>query len=126
MLRYLSPVQMTPRYALDDGDVLGRSLQAGEALLLFLGAANRDPDRFADPHRFDVRRDSGRHVAFGFGAHYCLGAPLAKQEMAIVLARVLDRLPDLALATDEIEWQPTIDFRGPTSLPVAWRHGGAR
>jgi cytochrome P450 len=124
MLRYLSPVQMTPRYAVDDGEVCGRSLRSGEALLLFLGAANRDPARFPDPGRFDVRRESSRHVAFGFGAHYCLGAPLAKQEMAIVLARVLHRLPDLALAAEEIEWQPTIDFRGPTSLPVTWRVGG--
>lgn len=122
VLRYESPVQMTPRYALADGEVVGRQVSAGQALLLFLGAANRDPAQFDQPDRFDIARSQERHVAFGLGAHFCLGAALARHELGAVLTTVFGRLGDLQLAIDPsaIEWQPTIDFRGPLSLPVTW------
>jgi len=118
-LRYESPVQMTPRFALHDGEYAGRARRAGDALLLFLGAANRDPACFAEPDRFDIARSGpARHVAFGYGAHFCLGAALARVEMRAVLGVLLERFDELALATGTIEWQPTIDFRGPVSLPI--------
>ena len=121
ILRFESPVQMTSRRALADGEFAGRRVKAGEALQLFLGAANRDPARFPDPDRFDIARGDNRHVAFGFGPHFCLGAALAREELRVALDHLLDRLPDLELAVDEVAWQPTIDFRGPLALPVRWR-----
>jgi cytochrome P450 len=126
ILRFESPVQMTSRHALDDGEFAGRCVKAGDALQLFLGAANRDPTRFADPDRFDITRPDNRHVAFGMGPHFCLGAALAREELRIALTHLLDRLPGLGLAVDEIAWQPTIDFRGPLSLPVCWRPANPR
>jgi len=124
ILRFESPVQMTARYAVEDGELAGRTVKAGDALLLFLGAANRDPARFPHPDRFDITRSDKRHVAFGYGAHYCLGAALAREELRIALAHLLERLPGLELAADDVLWQPTIDFRGPLALPVRWRPGG--
>lgn len=126
ILRFESPVQMTSRRALDDGEFAGRRVKAGEALQLFLGAANRDPARFPDSDQFDIARIDNRHVAFGFGPHFCLGAALAREELRIALNHLLDRLPGLELTVDEVAWQPTIDFRGPLSLPVRWRPGARR
>jgi cytochrome P450 len=120
ILRFESPVQMTSRRALEDGEYAGRRVKAGDNLQLFLGAANRDPARFRDPDRFDTAR-TRRHVAFAYGPHYCLGAALAREELRIALDHLLDRLPGLELAVGEVAWQPTIDFRGPLSLPVRWR-----
>ena len=122
--RFESPVQMTPRHAVEDGVLAGRRVNAGDALLLFVGAANRDPARFHDPDRFDIARSDNRHLAFGYGAHFCLGAALAREELRIALAHLLDRLPGLELTDDDVAWQATIDFRGPLSLPVRWRPGG--
>jgi cytochrome P450 len=124
ILRFESPVQMTSRRVLEDGELAGRRVKAGDALQLFLGAANRDPARFRDPDRFDMARTRNRHVAFAFGPHFCLGAALAREELRIALDHLLDRLPGLELALDEVAWQPTIDFRGPLSLPVRWRVAG--
>jgi pimeloyl-[acyl-carrier protein] synthase len=126
ILRFESPVQMTSRRAVADAEVAGRRVKAGDALQLFLGAANRDPARFPDPDRFDITRPDNRHVAFGFGSHFCLGATLARAELRIALDHLLDRLPGLELTVGEVAWQPTIDFRGPLSLPVRWRTGGGR
>ena len=109
ILRFESPVQMTPRLAVEDGELAGRKVKAGDALLLFLGAANRDPARFADPDRFDIARSDNRHLAFGYGAHFCLGAALAREELRIALAHLIERLPGLELATDDVAWQATID-----------------
>jgi cytochrome P450 len=123
ILRFESPVQMTSRRALDDGEFAGRRLRAGDALHLFIGAANRDPARFPDADRFDIARSDNRHLAFGFGGHICLGAALAREELRIALTHVLDRFLGLELTIDEVRWQRTIDFRGPQSLPVRWRVG---
>jgi cytochrome P450 len=120
MLRFESPVQMTSRIATEEGVVAGTKFHAGESVLIVLGAANRDPAVFADPHRFDIERDELSHVAFGHGPHWCIGGSLAREEARTVIPMVLERLPGLELAVDEIEWQPTLNFRGPTSLPVRW------
>lgn len=120
VLRFESPVQMVPRIAGAAGTIAGRRVEAGDALLVLLGAANRDPAAFPAPDRFDVRREHLRHIAFGHGPHWCIGGSLAREEARIVLPLLLERLPDLALDTDAIAWQPTLNFRGPQSLPVRW------
>lgn len=120
MLRFESPVQMTSRIATEDGDVAGTTIRAGESMLIVLGAANRDPAVFADPHRFAIEREELAHVAFGHGPHWCIGGSLAREEARIVIPMVLERLSDLRLATKQVQWQPTLNFRGPISLPVRW------
>ena len=91
-------------------------------MIAIVGASDRDPDRFEDPHRLDVQREDMRHLAFGRGSHYCLGAPLARLEAVIALETLSRRLPELRLAVtpDELEWRPTPGFRRLEALPVAW------
>ncbi|WP_052668748.1 cytochrome P450 [Nitriliruptor alkaliphilus] len=121
ILRFESPVQMTPRLAKEDTVLAGREVAAGDPVVIVLGAANRDPEAFRDPDEFRLDRTDGKHVAFAHGAHWCIGGPLAREEARIVLPLVLERLPELRLAQQEIDWQPTLNFRGPTRLEVAWR-----
>jgi cytochrome P450 len=118
MLRYDSAIQLTARLADRDRTVRGRRLAKGEAVVVLLGAANRDPARFREPDRFDVRRAENQPLSFAFGAHYCLGAPLARAELRVGIPLVLDRLGTLDLVEPELTYQPTLDFRGPTSLRV--------
>ncbi|MGW7379759.1 cytochrome P450 family protein [Streptomyces sp. NPDC054794] len=99
------------------GDV---TVPAGETVWVSLSAANRDPDRFPDPDRLDLGRDTSGHLALGHGIHYCLGAPLARAETEIALAALLERLPDLALAADEVRWRPSLRARGLVALPVTY------
>ena len=86
--------------------------------MALLAAANRDPAYFPDPDRLDLARRDNRHLAFGSGIHFCLGAPLARLEGRIVFAALLRRCPGLALATDRVEWRQTFALRGLTALPV--------
>jgi cytochrome P450 len=118
MLRYDGAIQLTARLAERDRTVRGRQLAKGEAVVVLLGAANRDPARFREPDRFDVRRAENQPLSFAFGAHYCLGAPLARAELRVGIPLVLDRLGTLDLVEPELTYQPTLDFRGPTSLRV--------
>jgi cytochrome P450 len=117
VLRFESPVQMTPRLATDDLEIHGHNLRAGDALVVLLGAASRDGEQFEDPDRFDITRADNRHLAFGHGAHWCLGGNLARQEMRSVIGRFARDYPEASLAS-EPQWQPTLNFRGPTSLMV--------
>jgi cytochrome P450 len=121
LLRFDSPVQLTGRQVREEITVGGVQLSAGQHFTAILGAANRDPDQFPDPDRLDVGRPENRQISFGYGIHFCLGAPLAKLEAEIALSAVTRRFPHLQLADgaeSALEWQPSIVFRGLKSLPV--------
>ncbi len=118
LLRFDGPVQITQRIATEDMEVVGCKVHGGDEILLVLGAANRDPAVFAEPHRLDVTRDARRHVGFGGGIHHCLGAVLARMETQIALAALLDRFGRIELAGTPVR-RPTFTLRGLESLPVA-------
>jgi len=123
LLRYDGPVETsTMRYALEDLELAGAAIAKGDAVLVVLASANRDGAQFPDPDRLDVTRPDNRHLAFGKGLHYCLGAPLARMEATIALATLLRRLPGLRLAADPatLSIRPSFLIRGLHALPVAW------
>jgi cytochrome P450 len=111
LLRYDPPVQFLSRYALRDARVAGITIPAGSFVLLMVGAANRDESVFTDPNRFEVRRDTRRHLAFGHGIHFCLGAPLARLEAAVALRQLLPLLSGARIAA-EPAWKPNTVLRG--------------
>jgi cytochrome P450 len=119
-LRYDSPVQLLIRTCVEDVEMGGKRIRAGQGVLLMLAAANRDPAQFAEPDRLDVARRDNRHVSFGQGHHFCFGAPLARLEGAVAIATVLRRLPGLRLEAENLEWHESFAFRGVKSLPVAF------
>ena len=119
MLRYVSPVQLTGRAFIEDCEVGGVAFEAGDFAMLLLASANRDPDQFEDPERFDITRTPNNHLGFGFGIHHCLGAPLARMEAQVALTSLVRRAPDLALAVDEVTYKTNVVLRGMESLPVA-------
>jgi cytochrome P450 len=86
----------------------------------FLAAANRDPAQFADPERLDIGREDNRHIAFGWGIHFCLGAPLARVEGQIAINTLVQRMPKLALASDKADWRFSLTLRGLERLPVTF------
>ncbi|HET6598206.1 MAG TPA: cytochrome P450 [Anaerolineales bacterium] len=118
MLRYDNPVQITYRAALEAAEIQGRQIRQGDLVNSIVGSANRDPRRFSNPDRFDITRDEGRHLGFGLGIHFCIGAPLVRLEAEIVFETILRRFPNICLATDTLEWQEHPIFRGLKSLPV--------
>jgi cytochrome P450 len=111
MLRYDPPVQLLSRYALHNAQVAGTVIPAGSYVLLLIGAANRDEAVFRDPDSFDVRRDAHRHLAFGHGIHFCLGAPLARLEATVALRCLLPHLSRARIA-GEPDWKPNTVLRG--------------
>jgi cytochrome P450 len=117
LLRYDSPVRRAVRIALEDAVVDGQAVRAGEQVIAMLDAANHDPAVFEFPDTLDITRDAHRHVAFGAGAHYCLGAALARAEAQIALTALIT-LPDLELAVDEPVWRPLLSFHALESLEV--------
>jgi cytochrome P450 len=120
ILRYDNPVQITYRSALEDAEINGKAIHAGDLVNTIIGSANRDPNRFIDPDRFDITRSEGRHLGFGLGVHFCIGAPLVRLEAEVAFETILRRFPNLRLATDELQWQEHPIFRGLKSLPVAF------
>ncbi|MBL7487561.1 cytochrome P450 [Frankia sp. AgB1.9] len=119
MLRWVSPIKNMARTATTDLDLAGQRIAAGDTLLLLYPSANRDEAVFKEPFRFDIRRSPNEHVAFGFGAHYCLGTNLARLELRVVLDRLLDRMPDLALVNaDEPKHRAANFVSGYESVPV--------
>lgn len=123
-LRWQAPLANVPlRYAVEDIEVDGVLIRAGEAILAAHAAAGRDPEHHDDPERFDLRRTSKEHVAFGHGAHFCLGAQLARLEAEVALPALFDRFPDMSLAVAPDELRPVESFisNGHRSLPVRLR-----
>jgi cytochrome P450 len=119
-LRYDPPVKSTQRIAVADVERGGKTIREGDRIRWIIAAANRDPRAFDDPDRFDVGRKPNPHVSFGAGIHYCLGVALARIEGQEVFRALAERFGALRLETDELEYQPSIQFRSLTSLPVAW------
>ncbi len=120
-LRFEPPVQLTDRAVLEPVELAGVRLEPGMIVGALLAAANRDPERFPDPERFDVARAENRHLAFGLGNHYCLGASLARLQAQVALGVLLARFPDFAGPAEPPGWKPSIVLRGPTSLPLRLR-----
>ena len=120
LLRYDSPVHVIFRLATEDVRFRDTVIPAGNMVMVLLGSANRDPAQFPDPDRLDITRKISRHLAFAFGAHYCLGAPLARLEAKIALTELLRRLPNLRLVGDTVERGPSMVVRPITSLPLAF------
>ena len=123
LIRYDGPVERTlNRWATVDVELGGQTIRRGDNVIVILGAADRDPDRFDGPDMLDLaaKRES-RHLGFGRGSHFCLGAPLARLETEIALGTLL-RLPGLrlAIAESELRWRPVPLFRSLVALPVAW------
>jgi cytochrome P450 len=117
MLRFEGPVQRVRRVAARDVELSGREIAAGDLVMAFIGAANRDPEVFENPDRFDVRRDP-THVAFGKGIHFCVGAGLSRIEAPIALNEILLRFPAVRLRDKAVRWRPNITFRGLEALPL--------
>jgi cytochrome P450 len=105
MMRYDNPVQIAYRSAAEDVEIGGKWIRKGQLVNSVLAAGNRDPERFSDPDRFDIIRDEGRHLGFGLGIHFCIGAPLVRLEAQIAFSTILRRLPELHLTTENLDWQ---------------------
>jgi pimeloyl-[acyl-carrier protein] synthase len=120
LLRYESPSQHTTRLATADSELGGKRIRKGQAVIVVMGAGNRDPERFADPDRLNVGRRDNRHLAFGWASHFCFGAALARIEGQIAFDAIVNRLPDLALESGALVWRENLGLRGLTSLPVTF------
>jgi cytochrome P450 len=118
LLRYEPPTQHTARMAPEDVEMGGRSIRRRQAVIAVMGAANRDPERFPDPDRLDIGRVDNRHLAFGWGAHFCFGAPLARIEAQTAFASLLRRFPRIELETGPLVWRQNLALRGLERLPV--------
>jgi pimeloyl-[acyl-carrier protein] synthase len=120
LLRYESPSQHTARLAPEDTELGGKKIRKREAVIAVMGAANRDPERFPDPDRLNIRREDNRHVAFAWGSHFCFGAALARIEGQIAIELIVRRLPSLRLEPGPLVWRENLGLRGLKSLPVSW------
>ncbi|HTO11237.1 MAG TPA: cytochrome P450 [Candidatus Binatia bacterium] len=120
LLRYDSPVQRTARITNTEAEVAGQPMPKGTMVITALGAANRDPAQFPDPDVLDVARKDPRHISFGFGIHFCLGAPLARVEGQLALGTLLQRMPKLALDEKNPEWRESSVLRGLKRLNVTF------
>ena len=119
LLRYDSPVQATVRVAMDEIEIGGVTLPDRCLVVCVIGSANRDPEVYEDPDRLDVTRENVRHLSFGFGEHFCLGAGLARLEAKLAFGALLERAPKLRLLSDEVKHRPNLLLRGLQSLEVA-------
>ncbi len=121
LLRYESPSQHTARLAPADVELGGKQIRKRQAVIAVMGAANRDPERFPEPDRLDIDRKDNRHVAFGWAAHFCFGAALARMEGQIAFETILRRLPGLSLDTSiPLVWRHNLGLRGLTGLPITF------
>ncbi len=118
LIRYDGPVQATSRVALEDLELAGAPVRRGESLIVLLGSANHDPERFPDPERLDLCRGDNPHLGFGHGVHFCLGSSLARLEARLALGALVERFPGLKLATERLRWRSNPILHGLLSLPV--------
>ena len=118
LLRYEAPAPHIGRYVPNDVELYDQAVPPGSALLFVVAAANRDERRYEDPDRFDIHRDIGQHLAFGYGIHFCLGAALARLEGRIALDEMLGRFPEWDVDLDRASLAPTSTVRGWETLPV--------
>jgi cytochrome P450 len=121
MLRYESPSQHTGRIVPDDLELGGKSMRKGQAVMAVMAAANRDPERFPHPDSCDVARTDNRHLAFGYAAHYCFGAALARVEGQEVFEALIRRFPELYLQPAPLTWRNNLGLRGLVALPIRFR-----
>ena len=123
LLRFTNPVEaVAMRYTREPVTIAGVDVPARATVMALISAANRDPDAFPDPDRLDLRREGRGHLALGAGAHYCLGASLARLEARVAFTALLDRFPKLRLdrARDAVDWRDPGALRGLKRLPVRW------
>jgi cytochrome P450 len=120
LLRYESPSQQTTRLAPEDTQLGGKLIRKGQTVMVVMGAANRDPERFPDPDRLDICRQDNRHLAFGWASHFCFGAPLGRLEGQLALSALLKRMPHLRLEPVPLAWRENLGLRGLIALPVAF------
>jgi len=120
LFRYESPSQHTARLVPDDVVLGGKSLRRRDAVMAVMAAGNRDPRRFPDPDKLDLMRQDNRHLAFGWAAHFCFGAPLARIEGQIAFATLLRRLTNITIEPTPLEWRENLGLRGLKSLPIAF------
>jgi cytochrome P450 len=123
LLRYAGPVETsTSRWACQDIQFGGKLIHRGDLVRVVLASANRDPAQFQAPEDLRIDRADNRHLAFGYGAHYCLGAPLARLEARIALRAVFERMEGLRLSSPggKLEWRAGVLFRGLERLPLKW------
>ena len=118
LLRYDSPVQMIQRLVTTETEVGGKCITPGTMVIILIGAVNRDPNVFPNPDVLDITRNDANHVSFGYGIHYCLGAPLARVEASIAIATLLRRFPHVQLMTESPVWRHSSVFRGLEALPL--------
>lgn len=120
LLRYESPSQQTARIAPHDVTLGGKAIRKRDAVIAVMAAGNRDPERFPDPDRLDLERPDNRHLAFGWAAHFCFGAPLARLEGQIAFETLLRRFPTLRLTGETLVWRENLGLRGLKSLPLTY------
>jgi len=118
LLRYESPVQYTGRMVLEDFDFCGIQARRGQEIIFMLGAANRDARQFKNPERLDLKRANNPHLAFGAGAHFCIGNQLARLEGQVAVLKMLQEFPEMRSVSAEPEWLPNFSFRGLKTLLV--------
>ena len=118
LLRYDSPVQVTSRNASVDIELDDKCIKAGQHVIFLLGAANRDPAVFSEPDHLDLTRSDVRHMSFGGGIHFCVGAPLARLEGEIAFESLVQAFPDLHVADEALEWRPMLVLHGLQELPA--------
>lgn len=124
ILRYESPSQHTARLAPYDCELGGKQIRKRQAVVAVMAAANRDPKRFPEPDSFDIRRNDNQHLAFGWAAHFCFGAALARIEGQVAFDIILRRLRNLKLTTSKLEWRHNLGLRGLVQLPVSFEKTG--
>jgi hypothetical protein len=120
LLRFESPVQHTARIAPDDIQLGGKSIRKGARIVAGLAAANRDPNRFEDPDHLNLVRTDNRHLAFGWAAHFCFGAPLARMEAQIAFNKLLSRLSRPSLRENQVRWRDNAGLRGLIALNIGF------